>query len=192
MKVRFTPDSSGLLQAWHGGDEQALGKLVDLLYEELHRAAHRYMVHERPEHTLQTTALIHEVYLRLVDIRQLRFQDRAHFLALCARLMRRILIDFARVRKGKKRGAGQLHLSLDEAPEVSAESGADVLAIDQALNQLGLIDERKAKIVELRFFGGLTEEETAAALDISVDTVMRDWRFAKAWLGKQLGGSDGH
>jgi RNA polymerase sigma factor (TIGR02999 family) len=188
-----TSRSSGvtnLLLAWTAGDDQALPKLMEEVYHDLHRAAHRHMAGERSSHTLQTTALIHEVFLRLVDSRRLRFQNRAHFLAVCARLMRQILIDFARKRKGQKRGAGQLHLSLEEAPEVSAKSGQDLLAIDEALTQLSLKDARKAKVVELRFFGGLTEEETASALNLSVVTVRRDWKFARAWLGKQLGGGN--
>lgn len=173
------------------GDEQALGPLMDLVYNELHQAAHRYMVHERPWHTLQTTALIHEVYLQLVDVRQLNFRNRAHFLALCARLMRRVLVDFSRVRKAKKRGGDQIQYSIDDAPpEARAGTGTDLLAIDEALNRLSLVDSRKAQVVELMFFGGLTEEETAGALDVSVETVGRDWKFAKAWLRKELSGGN--
>jgi RNA polymerase sigma factor (TIGR02999 family) len=159
---------------------------MEIVYRDLHRAAHRYMVMERRSHTLQTTALINETFLRLVDSRRVRFQDRAHFLAICAGLMRRVLIDFARSRRRKKRGEGQSHLSLDAAPQVSARAGPDLLAIDEALSRLGVIDERKAKVVELRFFGGLTEEETAGALNVSVETVARDWRFAKDWLRNEM------
>ena len=189
MKALSTNDVTRLLEAWQTGDEQALGRLMECLYHELHRAAHRYMVHERLGHTLQTTALIHEVYLQLVDVRQLNFRNRAHFLAVCARLMRRILVDFSRVRKAKKRGGGQVQLPIDDAAaEARAGAGPDLLAIDEALNRLSVMDSRKAKVVELMFFGGVTEEETAVALDVSVETVGRDWKFAKAWLRKELGG----
>lgn len=191
MKALPTHDVSRLLQKWQMGDKQALGQLVDLVYSELHRAAHRYMVHERPWHTLQTTALIHEMYLQLVDLGKLNFRDRTHFLALCARLMRRILVDFARARKSKKRGGGQIQLSIDDAAaEARAGFRPDLLQIDEALNRLSLLDSRKANVVEMIFFGGLTEEETADALDVSVETVGRDWKFAKAWLRKELSGGN--
>jgi RNA polymerase sigma-70 factor, ECF subfamily len=191
MKALPTHDVTRLLREWQIGDEQALGQLVDLVYSELHRAAHCYMVHEQPWHTLQTTALIHEMYLQLVDLRQLNFRDRTHFLALCARLMRRILVDFARARKSKKRGGGQIQLSIDDAAaDGRGASRADLLVIDEALNRLSLVDLRKAKVVEMMFFGGLTEEETAGALDVSVETVRRDWKFAKAWLRNELGGGN--
>lgn len=179
-------ETTNLLLAWAAGDQQVLPKLMEIVYQDLHRAAHRYMSMERRSHTLQTTALIHETYLRLVDQRQLRFEDRTHFLAICAGLMRRVLIDFARSRRRKKRGEGEFHLPLDAAPEVAARAGPDLLAIDEALSQLTVIDERKAKVVELRFFGGLTEEEIAGALNISVETVGRDWRFARDWLRKEM------
>jgi RNA polymerase sigma factor (TIGR02999 family) len=179
-------DMTGLLQAWQAGDEHAFGKLVELVYQDLRRAAHRYMANERLSHTLQTTALIHEAYLRLIDVRRMNFQDRAHFLAVCAQLMRRILVESARDRKAKKRGGDQVHLSLDSAPELAAVFRPDLLAIDDALSRLATIDHRKATVVELRFYGGLTEDETAAALNISVDTVIRDWKFARAWLRKDL------
>jgi RNA polymerase sigma factor (TIGR02999 family) len=191
MKALSTNDVTRLHEAWQTGDEQALGRLMECLHNELHRAAHHYMVHERPGHTLQTTALIHEVYLQLVDVRQLNFRNRAHFLALCARLMRRILVDFSRARKSHKRGGGQIQLSMDDvAAEAPAGLSPDLLAIDEALKRLSLVDSRKAKVVELMFFGGLTEEETAGALDVSVETVGRDWKFAKAWLRKELGGGN--
>jgi len=193
MKALSTNDVTLLLQAWQMGDEQALGQLMDLVYNELHRAAHRYMINERRGHTLQTTALIHEVYLQLVDVRQLNFRDRAHFFALCAGLMRRVLIDFARAHKANKRGGGQIHVAIDAAAaEAHAGSAPDLVLIDEALNRLSLVDPRKAKVVELMFFGGLTEEETAGALDVSVETVGRDWKFAKAWLRKELGGGNRH
>lgn len=185
-KTHSGTDVTGLLQAWQAGDEHAFGILLELVYQDLRRAAHRYMINERLSHTLQTTALIHEAYLRLIDVRRMNFQDRAHFLAVCAQLMRRILIESARDRKAKKRGGNQVHLSLDSAPELATAFRPDLLAIDDALSRLGRIDERKAKVVELRFYGGLTEDETAAALNISVDTVIRDWKFARAWLRKDL------
>jgi len=175
-----------LLQAWAAGDESALEQLMPLVYEELHRIACRYMAGEQPGQTLQTTALVHEVYLRLVDVRNVNWQDRAHFYALCARLMRRILIDFARSRTFQKRGGGATHVQLDEAVTVSAVVGSELLAVDHALKQLSTVDLRKSQVVELRFFGGLTVEETAVALRVSPETVMRDWRLAKAWLMREL------
>jgi RNA polymerase sigma factor (TIGR02999 family) len=183
-------DVTGLLQAWRAGDEHAFTRLLNLVYQDLRRAAHRYMINERLSHTLQTTALINETYLRLVDLNRINFQDRAHFLALCARLMRRILIDAARDHKAKKRGAGQAHISLESAPELAAAHEPHLLAIDDALHSLAAIDDRKAKVVEMRFYGGLTEEEIAAALNISVETVARDWKFSRAWLRKELGRSN--
>ena len=175
-----------LLQAWGNGDQWALEKLTPLVYEELHKAAQRYMAREGTGHTLQTTALVNEVYLRLVDVREVTWQNRAHFFAVCARLMRRILTDFARSRRYLKRGGDAQHVSLDEALVVSEEPRADVLALDDALNSLSAFDERKGKVVELRFFGGLTVEETAEVLNVSPDTVLRDWRLAKDWLVREL------
>ena len=186
----MAPSSShqvtALLQAWSGGDEQALQQLMPLVYEELHRAARRHMAGERASHTLQTTALIHEVYLRLVDVRSTDIQDRAHFLAICARLMRNILIDFARSRRYEKRGGGAPHVALDEALVVSSMPDPDLVAVDDALNRLAAVDPRKSQVVELRFFGGLSVEETAKALKISPETVMRDWKLAKVWLLREL------
>jgi len=184
------PDSGNevtrLLQAWRSGDEGALGQLMPLVYGELHRLAGRYMAAEQSGHTLQTTALVHEVYLRLVDAQKIDWQNRAHFYALCARLMRRILIDFARSRNYQKRGGHFAHIQLDEAATVSAVVGSELLAVDEALKQLAKVDARKSEVVELRFFGGLTAEETAAALQVSAETVMRDWKLAKAWLLREL------
>jgi RNA polymerase sigma-70 factor, ECF subfamily len=179
-------DVTRLLRAWGAGDESALKHLMPLVYRELHRLAGRYMAAEQPGQTLQTTALVHEVYLRLVDVRNVDWQDRAHFYALCARLMRRILIDFARSRTYQKRGGGATHVELDEALTVSAVAGSELLAVDDALQRLSAVDPRKSQVVELRFFGGLTVEETAAALKVSPETVMRDWRLAKAWLTREL------
>jgi RNA polymerase sigma-70 factor, ECF subfamily len=179
-------DVTRLLRAWGAGDESALEQLMPLVYEELRRLAHRYMAGEQPGQTLQTTALVHELYLRLVDVKKVDWQDRAHFYALCARLMRRILIDFARSRTYQKRGGGATHVQLDEALTVSAVAGSELLAVDDALQRLSAVDARKSQVVELRFFGGLTVEETAIALKVSPETVMRDWRLAKAWLLREL------
>jgi RNA polymerase sigma factor (TIGR02999 family) len=181
-------DVTLLLQAWSEGDEEALHKLMPLVYEALHSAARRYMAHERPGHTLQTTALIHETYLRLVGVREVKWQSRAHFLAICAQLMRRILIDFARSRASKKRRGVAPHVDLDEALLVSAEPDFDLVALDEALKRLAQVDERQSKVVELRFFGGLSVKETAEVMRISGDTVMRDWKLAKVWLFRELSG----
>jgi RNA polymerase sigma-70 factor (ECF subfamily) len=186
------PDVTGLLRAWSGGDEEALPKLLPVVYAELHRAARRQMAGERASHTLQATALIHEVYLRLVDVPHVDIQDRAHFLALCARLMRRILIDFARSRRYRKRGAGAPHVELTEALVVSARPDPDLVALDEAMQALAAVDARKSQVVELRFFGGLTVEETASALSVSPETVMRDWKMARAWLLRELDRSPRH
>jgi RNA polymerase sigma factor (TIGR02999 family) len=183
---------TGLLQAWSAGDEEALRKLMPLVYQELHRAARRYMAGERSGHTLQTTALINEVYLRLVDVRQMSWHNRAHFFGICARLMRRILIDFARSRRHQKRGGGATHVAFDEELFVSAQPQADLMALDDALKGLTVIDERKSRVVELRFFGGLSVKETAEVLKVSSDTVMRDWKMAKVWLLRELSGDKHH
>jgi RNA polymerase sigma factor (TIGR02999 family) len=175
-----------LLRAWNGGDEEALGKLTPLVYRQLHEIAQRYMAGERSGHTLQTTALVNEAYLRLVDCTKVNWQDRAHFFAVSAQLMRRILIDFARSRGYLKRGAAVAHISLDEAPSVCNEPDVNLVALDDALSALSAIDERKSKVVELRFFGGLNVEETAEVLGVSSDTIIRDWRLAKIWLLREL------
>jgi RNA polymerase sigma factor (TIGR02999 family) len=177
---------TGLLRAWNGGDEAALQRLTELVYQDLHRAAHGYMRGERAPHTLQTTALIHEVYLRLIGVQQISWQGRTHFLAVCARLMRRVLIDFAHERTYQKRGGGAVHVSLDEALTVSSQPDPGLLVIDEALTSLAAVDARKAQVVELRFFGGLTVEETAEALAVSCETVMRDWKLAKTWLLREI------
>ena len=188
MEVPGEQGITELLRAWGDGDQQALEKLTPLVYKELHRVAHRYMADERAGHTLQTTALVNEVYLRLVDVRGVRWQDRAHFFAICARTMRRILIDFARSRQYQKRGGEAVSVTLDEALGVSPEPAVDFVVLDDALNALGKLDPRKTQVVELRFFGGLSVEETAEVLKISLDTVMRDWKFARAWLARELSG----
>ena len=178
---------TGLLLKWGDGDEAALNQLIPLVHDELRRMARRCLAGERRGHTLQATALVNEVYLRLVDVRHVNWQNRAHFLAMSARLMRRILVDFARSKRAKKRGAGAARVTFDEALVVAAEPRQDLAALDDALTALAGFDERKAKVVELRYFGGLSVEETASVLKVSVDTVMRDWKFAKAWLFRELG-----
>lgn len=159
---------------------------MPLLYRELHQAAHRQMLGERSGHTLQTSALVNEVYLRLVGLQEVSWQNRAHFLAVCAKLMRQILIDYARTRRRLKRGGGVQELSIDSNLVVFGQPRVDLLALNDALNSLATFDERKSKVVELRFFGGLTAEETAEALGLSVETVHRDWKVAKVWLLREL------
>lgn len=175
-----------LLVRWGEGDDAALDELVPLIYDELRRMARRRMAGERHGHSLQATALVNEAYLRLVDARQVKWQSRGHFLGIAARLMRQILVDAARTRASRKRGAGVVRVTLDDRLAVAPDPGLDVLALDEALQTLARHDERKAKVVELRFFGGLSVAETASSLNVSVDTVMRDWKFAKAWLAREL------
>jgi RNA polymerase sigma factor (TIGR02999 family) len=179
-------DVTRLLKAWSSGDQSALEKLMPLVYGELHRAARRYMAGERSEHTLQTTALINEAYMQLVDFQHINWQNRAQFFGICAQLMRRILVDFARSRRSKKRGSAGVHLPLDEALIVSSEPEADLIALDDALKALAAVDERKSRVIELRFFGGLSIQETAEVLQVSDETVKRDWRLAKAWLLREF------
>ncbi|MFZ0802688.1 MAG: sigma-70 family RNA polymerase sigma factor [Terriglobales bacterium] len=181
-----------LLKAWTAGDGQALEKLTPLVYEQLHRVAKHCMAGQRSGHILQTTALVNEVYLQLVDCGQMNWQDRAHFFAMSAQLMRRILIDFARSRGCQKRGGGVRPLSLDEAPSVCKEADPNLLALDDALKMLAAVDGRKSRVVELRFFGGLSIKETAEVLRVSVETVMRDWRLAKLWLLRELSEGNGY
>ncbi len=175
-----------LLVAWGDGDAAALDQLMPLVYEELHRLAHQYMSRERPGHTLQTSALLNEAYLRLVDQKNIHWQDRAHFFGIAARLMRQVLVDYARKRGYAKRGGDAHRVPLDEALIVSEERAADVVALDDALKSLAEIDPRQSQIVELRFFGGLSIEETAEVLAVSPGTVMRDWTLAKAWLRRAV------
>ena len=177
-----------LLVAWSGGDEEALSQLVPLVYTELRRLAHRQMRHERAGHMLQTTALVNEAYMRLVDLARVRWQDRAHFFAMSARLMRRILVDHARGRKQLKRGGDPKQVTLDENMLVTGAHNTDLVALDDALQALAKMDARKGQVVEMRIFGGLTVEETAEALHISPETVMRDWKMAKVWLRRELDG----
>jgi RNA polymerase sigma-70 factor (ECF subfamily) len=182
------PAVTQLLLAWGQGDQGALAQLMPLVHDELRRLARRHMGHERPGHTLQATALVNEAYLRLVDVRQMRWQNRAHFFAMSARLMRRILVDAARVKGYQKRGGGAERVSFDEALIVSPERGDALVAVDDALHALAVVDARKSHVVEMRFFGGLSVEETAEALHVSVETVMRDWKLAKVWLLRELKG----
>ncbi len=179
-----------LLRAWSAGDTSALERLTPIVYDELHRLARRYMKGERPGHSLQTTALVNEAYLRLVDYTRMQWQDRAHFFAVSAQVMRRILIEHAR-RHNQKRGGGVEHVSLEEAASVGGNRAGDLVALDDAMNALARLDPRKARVVEMRFFGGLNVEETAGVLKVSTATVMRDWSTAKAWLYRELaGGTD--
>jgi len=175
-----------LLVAWSEGDQSALERLVPLVYEELHRLARRYMRRERAGHTLQTTALVNEAYLRLVDLKTVRWQNRAHFFAVSAQVMRRILVDFARSRRYQKRGGGAFQVSFERALNIGDQRDSDLVALDDALGALAEIDPRKSKVVELRFFGGLSVEDTAHVLKVSPDTVMRDWKMAKVWLLREL------
>jgi RNA polymerase sigma-70 factor, ECF subfamily len=186
MTAPFPSEVTRLLQAWGGGDHAALEKLVPLVNAELRRLARRYMGQEAAGHTLQPTALINEVYLRLIDWRGVRWQDRAHFFGVSARLMRRTLVDHARRHRAGKRGGHALTIAFDEAAVVPEERTADLIAIDDALNTLATRDRRKSEIVELRFFGGLTVEETAEVLKISPRTVKREWSLARAWLYCEL------
>ncbi len=184
---RAVGDVSTLLRAWSGGDPGALERLTPIVYDELRRLARRHMKGERPGHSLQTTALVNEAYMRLVDYKRMEWQNRAHFFAVSSQLMRRILVEQAR-RHNLKRGGGVLHVSLEEAAVVGGARGADLVALDDAMNALARLDARKVQVVEMRFFGGLSVEETAEVLKVSPVTVMRDWSTAKAWLYRELGG----
>jgi RNA polymerase sigma factor (TIGR02999 family) len=175
-----------LLLAWSNGDQVALEKLTPLVYNELHRLARHYMERERPGHTLQTSALVNEAYIRLIDWKSVQWQNRAHFFAVSAQLMRRILVDFARSRDYLKRGGGSPLVSLEEAVGVPDERGTDLVALDEALKALAALNERQSQVVELRFFGGLSLEEIAEVLNVSVGTVRRDWSLARVWLYREL------
>lgn len=179
-------DVSDLLIDWGKGDQEALQTIMPLVYDELHRLAHRYLRHERPSHTLQTTALVHEAYLKLVDQTKTSWQNRAQFFAVAAQVMRHILVDYARSRRASKRGGDYCRLSLDESVISSEEKDPDLLSLNEALINLAAIDPQQSRVVELRAFGGLTVEETAEALGISPRTVKREWSTAKAWLHKQM------
>jgi RNA polymerase sigma-70 factor (ECF subfamily) len=178
---------SGLLRSWSDGDRAALDRLTPIVYDELRRLARRYMRGERPGHSLQTTALVNEAYMRLVDYKSMQWQNRAHFFAVSSQLMRRILVEHAR-RHNLKRGGGVQHVSFEDTAEVGSDRPADLVALDDALDALARVDPRKVRVVEMRFFGGLSVEETAEVLKISPVTVMRDWSTAKAWLYRELTG----
>ena len=184
--ARGPSDVTALLIEWRAGDNGAVEKLLPLVHGELKRIARRHMAGERPDHVLQATALVNEVYLKLIDIRRVQWQDRAHFFAMAARLMRRVLVDFARARNNQKRGGALHRVTFDQNLPVASDSPDDLIAIDDALKALAGQYERKAQVVELRFFGGLSVEETAEVLKISQETVMRDWKFAKNWLMREL------
>jgi RNA polymerase sigma-70 factor (ECF subfamily) len=175
-----------LLQAWSEGNQGALDQLIPVVYEDLHRLAQSYMAQERPNHTLQATALVHEAYLRLLDSARPSWQDRAHFFAVCARMMRRILVDWARSRQAQKRGQEERAVQLEEAIVAVGDPGTNLVAVDDALAALSAIDPRKSQLVEMRFFGGLTVKETAEVLKVSEETALRDWKFAKSWLRREL------
>ncbi len=181
-----------LLLAWSGGEASALDKLVPLVYSELRRLAHRHMRHERADHTLQTSDLINEAYLRLVDTGRVNWRDRAHFLAVCAQAMRRVLVEYARSRGSQRRGAGVPRLPLEAAANLSLQQSPDLVRLDGALTSLAGEFPRRAQVIELRFFGGLSVEETAAVLSVSQDTVLRDWRLARIWLLRAMDGERAH
>jgi RNA polymerase sigma-70 factor (ECF subfamily) len=185
-----TAELTALLLKWGQGDEVALQRLIPLVERELHLIARRCMAAERRDHSLQATALVNEAYLRLVDVQHVNWQDRAHFLAVGARLMRRILVDHARARGYQKRGGGAARVTFEEALVVAAEPSRDLVALDDALEALAQFDERKCRVIELRFFGGLSVDETASVLNVSADTVMRDWRLAKVWLRREMRGQE--
>lgn len=186
MSELRTHDVTALLIEWRGGDAAAIDRLVPLVHGELRRIAKRHMAGERPDHMLQATALVNEVYLKLIDIRRVQWQDRAHFFAVAARLMRRVLVDFARAEKNQKRGGALNRITFDQNLPVTGDTPEDLIAIDEALRAFSVEYDRKAQVVELRFFGGLSVEETAEVLAISEETVMRDWKFAKNWLMREL------
>jgi RNA polymerase sigma-70 factor (ECF subfamily) len=188
MPISSPGQVTELLRAWNHGDQRALEQLIPLVEVELRRVARAYMARERREHTLQPTALVNEAFLRLTDAKRIRWQDRAHFLGIAARLMRRVLVDHARARGSGKRGGAAQKVSLDEALLLAPEPAVDVLALDRALEALAAVDARKGRVIELRFFGGLSVEETAEVLHVSTDTVKRDWSMAKLWLLHELKG----
>ena len=187
----FPDQITQLLLCWSKGDESALDRLIPLVYPELRKLARRYMARQSPQHTLQTSALINEAYLRLVDQQEVEWRDRAHFFAAAAQIMRHILIDHARSHLYKKRGGGSPHVALEDVAVVSEERAADLVALDEALKRLEKLDRRKSKIVELRFFGGLTVEETAEVMKLAPITIKREWRSARAWLQSELDNDGG-
>jgi RNA polymerase sigma-70 factor (ECF subfamily) len=192
MAAPSPQDVTQLLVAWSKGEQDALEQLIPLVYNELHRLAHRYMDPERREHTLQSTALVHEAYERLIDLKGVSWQNRAHFFAVSAQLMRRILVDYARSRRFSKRGGEWRQVPLNEAVAVFPDRRTDIVALDDALRALAGIDPRKSRVVEIRFFGGLSIKEAAEVLNVSQETVLRDWRLAKVWLLRQLSQGKGN
>lgn len=182
---------TGLLKAWGAGDRAALDRLTPRVYDELRRMSRKYMSREREGHSLQATAVVNELYLKLVDMSSADWTDRAHFFAVCARMMRRILVDAARARRSAKRGGGAVKLNVDDAPLMAPDRDSATVALDDALKELAKFDARKAQVIELRHFGGLSVEETAAVLKISPQSVMRDWKLAKAWLTREMSGISG-
>jgi len=188
MDQAQTTETTRLLRAWASGDQAALEQLTPRVYKELRRIAGHFMKNERPDNTIQATALVHEAYLRLIDITKVDWQHRAHFFAVSATMMRHILLDRARRRLAGKRGGRAPRVNLEEIPDVSFSRAGELIALDDALNALALVDPRKARVIELRFFGGLSVEETAEVLTVSPDTVLRDWRLARAWILAELGG----
>jgi RNA polymerase sigma-70 factor, ECF subfamily len=189
MESRQATDTIGLLQAWSSGDRAALNQLTPRVYDQLRRLAGHYMQNESPARTIQATALVHEAYVRLVDVTKVDLRHRAQFFAITARIMRNILLDNARARAAAKRGGQQARVNLDEIPDLSDQGGRNLLVLDDALTALAAVDPRKAQVIELRFFGGLSVEDTAAALNVSAETVMRDARAARAWLRRELSGT---
>ena len=188
MQAHTSKEITQLLTAWSDGDQSALDRLAPLIHSELHRLAHHYMRRERPGHLLQTSALVNEAYVRLIDWKNVRWQNRAHFFAVAAQMMRRILVDFARESQYLKRGGGALQVSLSLAASFVMDRNTDLVALDEALTALAQVDARKVRVVEMRFFAGLSVEEVADVLEVSKETVMRDWRLAKAWLLRELEG----
>ena len=186
MPLSHSENVTGLLIDWRNGDQSAYERLVPMVYAELHRLAHHYMSRERIDHTLQTTALVNEAYVRLVDQKRMHWQNRAQFFGICAELMRRILVDYARQQQYQKRGGGAQRVTLDETAQVTEEKTTDLVALDEALKSLAKFDPRKARVVELRFFGGLNVDETAEVMGIHANTVIRDWSAARSWLYKAV------
>jgi RNA polymerase sigma-70 factor, ECF subfamily len=187
MEATGSPDITQLLVAWGNGDQQALAELAPKVQQELHRIAARYMAGERAGHILQTTALVNEAYIRLVKWKDVQWNDRAHFFGIAAQMMRKVLVDLARERQRAKRGGGAVRVSLSEAVNATAPKSANIIELDELLDELGKLDSRQSRVVELRYFGGLSLEETAEAFGVSVGTVRRDWSLARAWLSRELG-----
>jgi len=186
MEEPVAQEITRILREWTGGDQSALERLTPMVFDELHRIAHRYMTGEQNSLTLQTSGLVNEAFLRLVDVKEINFRDRAHFFAISATLMRQILVDFARSRRAQKRGGESVHIPVQVLGEVAGEDRTDLVALDDALKSLSHLDSRQSRVVELRFFAGMTIEETALVLGVSPGTVRRDWRIARAWLYREL------